>query len=199
MTERWESFHEGGRKVGALWRRFDDGVLTTRIAFPLGDGEDYRAQSVIAFEGDGVAWAAARYRQEPGGVASAVTRTATGLGADSLPSFGELRLVLDLLESGADSVTFQRLDDADPAGEPRRAVLSRRGTETVGLAAGPRQCLRLDLVVDGARAGSHWADAGGVVKSDWLGAESYLEASAGDALAGLPPQVVAFLRDGFGD
>ncbi|MCK6210338.1 hypothetical protein KZX45_07250 [Georgenia sp. EYE_87] len=199
MTERWESFHEAGRKVGALWRRFEDGVLTTRIAFPLGDGEDYRAESVIAFEGDGVTWAAARYRQDPGGAAADVTRAAAGLGADTLPSFGEFRLVLDLLGSGADSVTFRRLDDADPAGEPRRAVLSRAGTETVGLAAGPRQCLRLDLVVDGERAGSHWADAGSVVKSDWLGAASYPEASAGEALAGLPPRIVGFLRDGFGD
>lgn len=197
MTERWESFHEAGRKVGALWRRFDDGVLTSRIAFPLDAGETYRAESVITFEADGASWAAARYRQEPGAVASAVNRTAAGLGEDSLPSFGEYRLVLDLLGSGAGAVTFQRLDDAAPTVRPRRAVLSRRGTETVGLAAGPRQCLRLDLLVDGERAGSHWADAGGVVKSDWLGAQSYPEASAEEALAGLPPLIVAFLREGF--
>jgi hypothetical protein len=197
MTERWESFHERGRKVGALWRRFGDGVLTTRIAFPLDVGETYRAESVIAFEDDARTWASSRYRQEPGAVASAVTRTAAGLGEDSLPSFAELRLVLDLLKTGAGAVTFRRLDDADPAREPRHAVLSRQGTEAVTLADGTRRCLRVDLLVDGERAGSHWADAGGVVKSEWLGAESY-PASEEDALAGLPSHIVAFLRDGFG-
>ncbi|GAA4288625.1 hypothetical protein [Georgenia daeguensis] len=198
MSERWESFHEAGRRVGALWRRFDDGVLTSRIAFPLGDAEMYRAESVIAFEGDGVTWSATGYRQEPGGVASAVTRTAAGLGRDTLPSFGEFRLVLHLLETGAGSVTFRRLDDGTPDRGARPAVLSRVGTETVALPDGTGPCLRVDLLVDGERAGSHWSDADGVVKSDWLGAESYL-VSAEDALAGLPPRIVAFLRDGFGD
>ncbi|MPV36149.1 hypothetical protein [Georgenia subflava] len=198
MFERWESFHQEGRKVGALWRRFDDGVLSSRIAFPLGDGQTYRAESVITFQADGASWASASYRQEPGDVASALARTAAGLGEDSLPSFGEFMLVLDLIASGGEAVEFQRLDDADPAARPARAVLTWQGTEKVGLADGPRECRRLDLLVDGERAGSHWADAGGVVKSEWAGAVSYPEATADDALAGLPPEIADFVRNGFG-
>lgn len=201
--ERWESFHVGGEnapKSGVLWRRYADRVLTTRIVFPVGDGELFRAESVIRFQDDGESWERMEYRQEPDGAHAAVEREAAGLGEHTLPSYGEYLLLLDMVARDAQEVVreeYTALADSDPIGSPgEEAAIEAAGTETVEVPGGGRECRRFDVLAGGRRTSSHWAADGAIVKSEWNGAESY-PGEGEDVLAGLGEPVVAFATSGF--
>ncbi|ROR71825.1 hypothetical protein [Bogoriella caseilytica] len=201
--ERWESFYlgAGAPQRGVLGRRYDHPELTTRIVFPIGDGELFRAESVIRFEDDGQSWERAEYRQEPGGVSSAVDRDAAELGETTLPSYGEYLLLLDVVTREAQEPAreeFLVLADSDPLAGAATAAIAAAGTETVDVPGGRRECRRFDVVAGGRRTSSHWAADGVVVKSEWNGAESYL-GEREHVLAGLDEPILAFAISGFAE
>ncbi|WP_120002889.1 hypothetical protein [Nesterenkonia muleiensis] len=172
-------------------------TLTTRIAFPLeGEAEAYRAESVVRFQDDGESWQHYTFRQEPGTVEASSVRTEDGLGEDTLPSYGEYLLLMDVIGSGAASEQYWRIQDSDPSAEPSLAEVRAAGIENVELPDGPQDCRRYDILESGARVGSHWATAAGLVRSDWNGPVSFYQSKEA-VLEGLDPMISEFLISGF--
>ncbi|GAA4430306.1 hypothetical protein GCM10023169_33580 [Georgenia halophila] len=194
MVERWESFHEGGHKIGGLWRLSEENDLFTRIGFSA-DGAIVCAESVITFTGDGRTWVSSTYREEPGGVHVNVVREEAGLGEDTIPTYGEHMLVLDMIATGDDRRHVTRLMDSEP-NDAETVSLTWAGPARSDLPEGPGEARRLDVRAGARRVGSYWVVDDEIVKSDWGGAESY-PGTADDVIDGLDPAVAAFLVDGF--
>ncbi|WP_150460253.1 hypothetical protein [Nesterenkonia ebinurensis] len=172
-------------------------TLTTRIAFPLeGDKEVFRTESVIRFQDDGESWQHYAYRQEPGAAEASSVRTEDGFGENTLPSYGEYLLLMDVIGSGAASEQYWRIQDSDPSAKPSQAEVRAAGIENVELPDGPQDCRRYDILEAGARVGSHWATAAGLVRSDWNGPVSFHQ-SKEVVLGGLDPTISEFLVSGF--
>lgn len=187
---RWEKFILDGQRIGGLWREYSELSLTTRVAFrPERTSLPYCAESVIRFEPDGGSWAHYRFTQEPDGQRTEITRAEAGLGQDSLPSYGEYMVLLDLIGTGVPSRSYLRLQDSDP-GRSALTVMRRAGREF--LPDGSGEAERVEVVEDGATVGVHWIRDAALVRSDWNGPVSS-PAERDAVLAGLGQELVDFL------
>ncbi len=202
IFERWEDFSFGGAKHGALYRRYCGGVLTSRIAFTEDDGT-YRAESVIHFSDDGQSWVRSSFQSghttEAIGAPAKVDREAAGLERNSLPSYGEVLLLLDMIASGSARADFLRLSDSEPTPDNQvPSTIEAVGEETVQLETGFHSlAMRLEVKERSKLVAIHWTVGGELVKSDWNGAESFLVAGADEALRGLDGDTATFLTRGF--
>lgn len=197
--QRWEVFTINDGKVGGLWREYADMTLRTRIVFLIeGEAEPYRAESVIRFQEDGNSWKHYIFQQEPGGVNVSSVRTDDRLGENTLPSYGEFMLLLDVIGSGAESEQYQRIQDSEPSAVPGEAEIRAAGIENVALPGGSQDCRRYEVQEGGKVVGTHWATAEGLVCSDWNGPISY-PGPKDEVLDGLRPEILSFLRNGFQD
>jgi hypothetical protein len=205
--QRWEIFTIQGNRVGGLRREYADFVLSTRIAFRADpDDEAYLAESVIRFQDDGESWERFRFRQEPGGVDVDCVRLDAGLPENSLPSYGDYMLLLDVIserEAGAPygeaTESYLRLQDSDPGtGIPAQIIAA--DTDVIDAGSGPVEAERLDVLQEGVVVGRHWVVDDVLVRSDWNGPIS-MRATADEVLADVEradPESARFLRDGFG-
>lgn len=198
--ELWESFWVAGVRRGAVLRRFDGELLTTRIAFDDGVGAPLASESRIWLSGSRDTWSRLRYRQEPGGLRAAADRVEAGLGVDTLPASGDYLLLSRLAGSAERSAGFLRVDEAQPERPAAPAEIRRRPAEDIDLLEG-RTVLaeRLDVVAGGMRVAMHWAHRGAIVRSSWGGALLFGCRDEPEALAGLNPRMGEFLREGFGE
>lgn len=198
--ERWEGFWVAGARQGAVFRSFDGGLLTTRVAFQDSTGTPFASESLIRLDDDGETWRAFRYSQEPGSLGEGARREEAGLGVDTLPASGEYLLVAQFASSSRASAEYLRVDEACPEAEPAPAQLRRAGTEPVELPDGRTiSAERIDVTAGGQRVATYWTHDGAVVRTAWAGALTFACASDAEALAGIDPDLGAFLREGFGD
>ncbi|ASN51836.1 hypothetical protein [Sinomonas sp. R1AF57] len=197
--ERWDSFWVAGVRRGAVFRAFDGGLLTTRVAFQDATGTPFASESLVRLTDDGETWRAYRYRQEPGGLGEGLRRDESGLGVDTLPASGEYLLVAQFAASSRGMATYLRVDEACPDAAPAPAQLRRGGAEPVDLPDGRSiRAERLDVTAGGMRVATYWAHDGGVVRTASAGTLAFACPGDREALAGIAPRLGAFLREGFG-
>ncbi|MGO3151509.1 MAG: hypothetical protein ACTIJJ_02645 [Galactobacter sp.] len=204
--QRWEIVAINGNRVGGLWREFVDSTLTTRIGFRADPEQpNYLAQSVIRFQPDGEGWQRYRFRQDPGGVDVDCDRIAAGLPLNSLPSYGEYMLLLDVIsqrEAGASygeaTQTYVRLQDSDPTmSRPARIVVA--DTDVIHVDGRQVEAERLEVLQEDVVVGRHWVAEDALVRSDWNGPVSW-RVSRDEVLGqveGVSPEIARFLNDGF--
>lgn len=172
-------------------------VLTTRIAFSLdGESDIYRAESVIRFQDDGDSWRHYTFRQEPGAIEVGAVRTDDGFERNTLPSYGEFMLLIDMISSGASSEQYWRIRDSEPSATPASAEIRCVGIERVEVLDGPQDCRRYDVLSAGNQVGCHWASSDGLVRSDWNGPMSFPQ-SKEVVLTDLDPIITEFLINGY--
>jgi hypothetical protein len=116
--------------------------------------------------------------------------------ADAVPAYGEHLAVAQLLRDDAKGASYLQFDESEPTGACEAAELRRLGIETTELldrSTGDAE--RIQLVLAGRPANTHWCVDGVVVKSDWCGAQSFLVDDLGALCAGLDAEVVARIRE----
>jgi hypothetical protein len=183
---------------GAVFRRFDAGLLITRVAFDDGAGSTFLCESLLRLTATGETWSGFRYRQEPGGLRSGARRDDLGHGPDTLPTSGEYLLVARLARSGTARATFRRVDEAEPAAPAAPAEVHRRGAETIDVPEGRSlRAERWEVVAGGVRVGVWWSQDGGLVRGASAGALTFACREEA-ALGGLAAPLGGFLHDGFG-
>lgn len=196
--ERWEGFWVGGVHRGAVRRKFDGELLTTRVAFEDGAGGLFASESILRLSPSGETWHAFRYRQEPGGLEEGARRDEAELGADTLPASGEYLLVSQLASSAREGAVYRRLEEAAPDELPAPAEIRRHPAEPIDLPDGRSLAAeRFDVTAGGQRVASYWTYRGTVVRCAWAGALCFASGSRGEALIGTDERLGAFLAEGF--
>lgn len=191
--QRWESFHVDGLHCGALFREITPDRLLTRVAFPLGENENYLVESVITR--DGLSWKSMSFWQQPGDVS--VTSQRGHHNNESMPGYGEFLLIQHMIADGYECVDFQAIIDSAPEGPPAAARMQLLGIDNIPTEdASHRQGNRIDVTIADTVTSSHWLEKGQIVASDWKGACSFLRRSADEALNGVDEKLVDFLREG---
>ncbi len=193
--QRWEAFYVDGEHVGAIFRDIASERITTRIAFPTGAEQWYRAESVVRLSGG--TWLTSRYWQEQSGIDNHISREGLGLGADTLPGYAEFLLVDHVARHPETPVTFDRIDDGASAASAQSAVIAVEGTTTVTPPGSEDVQVNVLTVRSGENVhNSHWESGGELIGSDWNGAQSFLVGKQDAAVQGLADDVVEFLLGG---
>ena len=125
-----------------------------------------------------------------------VDGTAAPALSGAVGGYGEHLVVAQLLDDGADAVSYRQFDESEPAEGAQAAELRRDGIETTALLDGSSvDAERIQLVVAGRPTNAHWCVDGVVVKSDWCGAQSFLVDDLDELCAGLDPEVAALIEE----
>ena len=187
MTMTVEGFYIDGTRAGTIVRHLADGRLRTVTSFEEPDGVRVHVEHCVLPVHDPFAWTEYFYVDHMEETRLSVRRVGTAIveelgersvavSARAIPSYAERLLLERLIRDGLDRVEYSRLDDAEPWGHAGDAVLELGEAETIQLPDGTaRTCSSVERRVDGEVTARYWFDGSGVVKSDWMGAESYVE------------------------
>lgn len=198
-----ESFHVGGRKVGALVRRLTSTQLRSLLVYRdgqrlqrtdhllthTGDVRDWTSCSMSTSEGSTSARRTDRTTVDVDGASHAIPR-------DTIPSSAQSVVLEQMLAGSHTDEEFHVLDESAPEHAPRSAHLSVGNPETVQLPGRPDQQLgTVTLFVDESPSHHFWFDSHHVLAADWQGPRSYRVTSHDELLAGLDDEVAAAVRE----
>lgn len=194
-SRRWEAFYSDGAQVGALYREIGSEQILTRIAFAIGGGEYFRAESRVALaEGT---WTRSHYRQQPGGVDAQLARAAAGFDAGSLPGYAEYLLVRQVAADPDRVIRFGKVADSATAAVAAATTIRAEELTTLHPPGGDAVPARTVTVRGTVLDSTHWIADGEVLGSDWNGATSYVVVGETAALTGADEPVRAFITGGF--
>ena len=208
MRAEYHAFVDGDAgRCGAILRHVEPRRLRTRTVFRMGDDAPvYLVDHAVEHDGDVRRWSRFTYDSPTSQTRHAGVRDPGGtVRLDGVPvpaldgavgGYGEHLLVLQVLDSGADAVSYAQFDESEPRAGAQAAELHRQGTEVTELLDGTSiDAERVQLVLAGRASNAHWCLDGVVVKSDWCGAESFLVDEVDALCAGLDPEVTALVRE----
>lgn len=212
--ERWEVLVQEEQRVGVLYRCLESNVLLTRIL--LEDGvEPYQAESRVRLDALAETWEVSWYKDLGLDQATLMRREAQGLPATSMPSFGDVLMLMRAVESPQAPVRYWRLNESDPdthtlanqrPSEPN-ATIHRVGEAEAcsGRSGNTMLTHRFESWADGVLVATHWVDGDNeLVRTRWSATlNSYrVPGDASEAgwrsLSGLGEGTVEFMTRGFG-
>ncbi|WP_288797940.1 hypothetical protein [uncultured Arsenicicoccus sp.] len=203
MDISMESFHVGGRKVGALVRRLTPTQLRSLLVYR--DGPRLRrTDHTLTHRGDVRDWTSCSLSTPEGSTSARrtdattidVDGTAHEIPADTIPSSAQTVVLEQMLAGSHTDEEFHVLDESTPQDAPRSAHLSVGNPETVQLPGRAEQELGMvTLFVDESASHHFWFDSHHVLAADWEGPRSYLVSSHDELLAGLDDEVAAAVRE----
>ncbi|MCP3422569.1 hypothetical protein [Nocardioides pinisoli] len=208
MRTEYHAFVDGDvGRCGAILRHVEPRRMRTRTVFRMGeDAPVYLVDHVVDHDGDVRRWRRFTYHAPGSETQHSGTRDADGTVhvdgtvapelTDTVGGYGEHLVLAQMLADGEDAVSYLQLDESEPGEDAQQAELRRVGVEATELLDGSTvDAERVQLVLDGRSANTHWCIDGVVVKSDWCGAQSFLVDDLDALCAGLDPEVAARIRE----
>ncbi|MDN5727393.1 MAG: hypothetical protein L0G99_15920 [Propionibacteriales bacterium] len=199
MDLQCESFHDAvAGKCGAVLRAIGPEIMITRAVLRPGDGPMIRYDHTVRHPGEIRRWREYTYvdgpanqvfdgRQDTRRILVNGEPAAAPVG--SVPSYAAHLLLLEMINTGQESITFTQFDDSDPA-DVHSSEFRVTGSETLTTPeAAPISTTRIQLLVDGGDSNVMWCADGTVIKSDWRGAVSWATTARDQLVEGLSPDV----------
>lgn len=208
MKTEYHAFVDGDvGRCGAILRHMEPRSLRTRTVFRMGeDAPLYLVDHVVDHDGDVRRWRRFTYDSPSSESQHSGTRDADGTVRvdgtpapalpDAIGAYGEHLVLAQMLGDKADTVSYVQFDESEPEQDPQAAELHRIGIEATELLDGSTvDAERIQLVLAGHSANTHWCVDGVVVKSDWCGAQSFLVDDLDTLCSGLDSEVAARIRE----
>ena len=212
--ERWEVLVQEEQRVGVLYRSLESNVLLTRIL--IEDGvEPYKAESRVRLDAPAETWEVSWYKDLGLDQAALMRREAQGLPASSMPSFGDVLMLMKAVESPEKTVAYWRLNESAPETHQLAKALPAEPNATIQRVGQAEQWSgrngsailthRFESRVDGVLVATHWINKDNeLVRTQW-GESLNSYRVPGDpseagwlSLSGLGEGTVEFMTRGFG-
>lgn len=196
-TTEFNSFHEGGAKIGALIRHVSEDRIQTTLAFRAQGGPVVHLFQETRFTTNVFNWTAYRYvdhLQNTNVEVRAAEPVPQRDPRTPIPSYAAHLVLTDFLSTTAPTREFHQFHEDNPS-TAVSASFVRHGHETIQTPRGPRDALKIVLEVDGHEGNTFWCIDGVPVKSDWQGAASYATTDTDFALRGLDAEVLSLVKE----
>lgn len=211
--ERWEVLVKDQRRIGVRYQSMASNVLLTRMLVDQ-EPEVYRAESRIRLDPKTDNWEVNQFRDQNLDRAQIMHRDSVRFPTRSMPSFGDILMVMKAVEAAEEQFTYWRLSEVsreaqepiiNQPDEPNAWVKRVGHFEELPIPLGiTLKAERYEAWADGLLVATHWVNKRKeVVSTNW--GDSLIAyrvpGSASEAgwlsLSGLDEGVVSFMSHGF--
>ncbi|MFL4472638.1 hypothetical protein ACIPVK_01420 [Paeniglutamicibacter sp. MACA_103] len=211
--ERWEVLVRDQQRIGVRYRILESNVLLTRLLVEEGV-EPYRAESRVRLDPDADSWELSWFRDRSMPQARLMHREPQGFPVDSMPSFGDILMLMRAIEDPAAPVVYWRLNEAgqeapspisDRPAEPNARIQRVGPPEELSIPLGiTLSTRRFEAWADGLLVATHWVNENNeLVCTRWgqrvtaFGVPGAPSEAGWLSLSGLDESTVEFMTHGY--